>query len=103
MWKSIVRGIQSTIERRACRTNVYSQSSQDNTKNQEIKTNLINQPNLLPSTFISFNKSFCGQSKSTGAKDEKNNSEWNARHTWTEAVSWVNIFLHVLCNYASQQ
>lgn len=102
MWKFIVRGIQSTIERRACRTNIYSQSSQDNSKN-EVKTNLMNQQILLPSTFTFYDKSLCGWAKRAGAKDKKYNSEWNARHSWPEAVSWVNIFLRVRYNYASRQ
>ncbi|XP_012226819.1 uncharacterized protein [Linepithema humile] len=90
MWKFIVRGIQSTIERRICRTNIYSQSSQDNPTN-DVKTNLTSQQNLLSSTFTFCDKNFCEWAKRAGAKDKKYNSEWNARHSWPEAVSWSSI------------
>lgn len=92
MWKVVVRGIRETLERRVCRTNVYSQSSQDNAKN-EVKTSLTCQQKFLPPIFITCDKSFCGSAKSAGAKGKKH--EWNTKHSWPEAVGWVNIFFKI--------
>lgn len=39
---------------------------------------------------ISCDKSFCGPAKNAGANDKKH--EWNTKHTWPEAVGWVNKF-----------
>ncbi|EZA58089.1 hypothetical protein DMN91_005537 [Ooceraea biroi] len=87
MWKSVARGIRETLERRVCRTNVYSQSSQDNAKN-EIKTNLTCQQKFLPPVFVTCDKGFCGSAKSAGTKDKEHYSEWKAKHSWTEAFGW---------------
>lgn len=88
MWKVVVRGIRETLERRVCRTNVYSQSSQDNAKN-EVKTSLTCQQKFLPPIFITCDKSFCGSVRSAGAKDKKH--EWNTKHSWPEAVGWSSV------------
>lgn len=88
MWKVVVRGIRETLERRVCRTNVYSQSSQDNAKN-EVKTSLTCQQKFLPPMCISCDKSFCGPAKNAGANDKKH--EWNTKHTWPEAVGWSSV------------
>ncbi|KAM0725647.1 Chitin synthase regulator SKT5 [Formica fusca] len=88
MWKVVVRGIRETLERRVCRTNIYSQSSQDNAKN-EVKTSLTCQQKFLPPIFITCDKSFCGSAKSAGAKDKK--YEWNTKHSWPEAVGWSSV------------
>lgn len=106
MWKVVVRGIRETLERRVCRTNVYSQSSQDNTKN-EVKTSLTCQQKFLPPVFITCDKGFCGSAKSAGAKDNRHDTNWNTKHGWSEAVGWVNTifktrFVAILCNISLQ-
>ncbi|XP_011875383.1 PREDICTED: uncharacterized protein LOC105566188 isoform X1 [Vollenhovia emeryi] len=90
MWKVVVRGIRETLERRVCRTNVYSQSSQDNAKN-EVKTSLTCQQKFLPPVLITCDKGFCGSSKSTGANNSKHDSDWNTKHSWSEAVGWSSV------------
>ncbi|KAG5330896.1 SKT5 protein, partial [Acromyrmex heyeri] len=90
MWKVVFRGIRETLERRVCRTNVYSQSSQDNAKN-EVKTSLTCQQKFLPPVFITCDKGFCGSAKSTGAKNNRRDSNWNTKHSWTEAVGWSSV------------
>lgn len=106
MWKVVFRGIRETLERRVCRTNVYSQSSQDNTKN-EVKTSLTCQQKFLPPVVITCDKGFCGSTKSAGAKNNGHDSNWNTKHSWSEAVGWVNIFsttrpIIMLCNTSWQ-
>ncbi|XP_077261931.1 uncharacterized protein LOC143897278 [Temnothorax americanus] len=88
MWKVVVRGIRETLERRVCRTNVYSQSSQDNAKN-EVKTSLTCQQKFLPPVFITCDKGFCGSAKSSGAKNKQH--DWNTKHSWPEAVGWSSV------------
>ncbi|XP_011697392.1 PREDICTED: uncharacterized protein LOC105455625 [Wasmannia auropunctata] len=90
MWKVVFRGIRETLERRVCRTNVYSQSSQDNAKN-EVKTSLTCQQKFLPPVFITCDKGFCESAKSAGAKNERHDSDWNAKHSWSEAVGWSSV------------
>lgn len=97
MWKVVFRGIRETLERRVCRTNVYSQSSQENAKN-EVKTSLTCQQKFLPPVFITCDKSFCGSAKNAGAKN-KRGSDWNTKHSWTEAVGWVSKFLEIRICY----
>lgn len=99
MWKIITRGIRETFERRTCRTNVYSQPSQDNAKN-EVKTNLTCQPNFLAPIYFGWNKGFCGSAKSTDAKDKESDYKWDTRYSWPEAIGWVNIFsVHKCYNF----
>ncbi|XP_039308007.1 uncharacterized protein LOC105195862 [Solenopsis invicta] len=90
MWKVVFRGIRETLERRVCRTNVYSQSSQDNAKN-EVKTSLTCQQKLLPPVVITCDKGFCGSAKNAGAKSNRHGSDWNTKHNWSEAVGWSSI------------
>ncbi|KAK1135723.1 hypothetical protein K0M31_000304 [Melipona bicolor] len=86
MWKLVARGIRETLERRACRTNVYYQTSQEpNTKN-EVKTSLTCNHKFLPPTFSVFNKEFFGSTKTSGTKDKDYDSKWNAKYTWSEAI-----------------
>lgn len=90
MWKFVTRGIRETLERRANRrTNIYSQNSQENTLKNEIKTNLVSNQQFLTPTFSTFNNRFCDSTRSTGAKDKRDDSKWDAKHNWTEAVGWV--------------
>ncbi|XP_031836153.1 uncharacterized protein LOC116428542 [Nomia melanderi] len=90
MWKFVTRGIRETFERRACRTNVYSQTSQDNTKN-EVKTNLTCNHKFFTPTISVFSKRFCGSTKANDFKDKNEDSKWNPKHTWTEAVGWSSV------------
>ncbi|XP_032686866.1 uncharacterized protein LOC116851513 [Odontomachus brunneus] len=90
MWKIITRGIRETFERRACRTNVYSQPSQDNAKN-EVKTNVTCQQSCLAPIYLGWNKGFCGSAKSADAKDKERDYKWDTRHSWPEAIGWSSI------------
>ncbi|XP_012538676.2 uncharacterized protein LOC105837987 [Monomorium pharaonis] len=90
MWKVVFRGIRETFERRVCRTNVYSQSSQDNAKN-EVKTSLTCQQKFLPPVLITCDKGFCGSAKNAGAKNNGHDSDWKTKHSWSEAVGWSSV------------
>lgn len=91
MWKFITRGIRETLERRACRTNVYSQTSQEpNTKN-EVKTSLTCNHKFLAPSFSIFNKEFCGSEKTAGAKDNDYDSKYNTKYTWSDAIGWSSV------------
>lgn len=92
MWKFVTRGIRETLERRVCRTNVYSQSSQDGNSNGEVKSSslLCNHKFLAPK-FSSFVNRLFGYTRTTGAKDEGDQSKWHAKYNWTDTVAWVNI------------
>lgn len=92
MWKFVTRGIRETLERRANRrTNIYSQNSQENSVKSEINTNLVSNQKVLAPTFSTFNNGFCDSTKSTGAKGKKEDSKWDAKHNWTEAVGWTGV------------
>ncbi|XP_076236005.1 uncharacterized protein LOC143180276 [Calliopsis andreniformis] len=91
MWKYVTRGIRETLERRACRTNVYSQTSQDSNAKNEVKTNLTCNHKFLAPSFSAFNKQFCGSTKTGGAKDKEYDSKWNTKYTWSEAVGWSGV------------
>lgn len=100
MWKYVTRGIRETLERRACRTNVYSQTSQDSNAKSEVKNSLTCNHKFLAPSFSVFNKEFCGSRKTDGAEDKEQDSKWNTKYTWSEAVGWVNcvfkfIFLYL--------
>lgn len=98
MWKFITRGIRETLERRTCRTNVYSQSSQDNPKH-EVKTNLTCQ--FLPPIFITCDKSFCGSARTTdfNFKKKQHNSKLIFKYSWLEAIGLVNMCFSYLVVY----
>jgi len=81
--------IREIFKRHACRTKVYSRSLQD--RNNEIKMDSTHQQKSLPRVLITRDESFCESGKNADAKDKWYNSNWNANHTWTEAVGWVNI------------
>lgn len=90
MWKFVSRGIRETLERRACRTNVYSQTSQEpNTKN-EVKASLTCNHKFLAPSFSAFNKEFCGSSKTGGTKDKDYDSNYT-KYTWSEAIRWSSV------------
>ncbi|XP_012277180.1 uncharacterized protein LOC105697980 [Orussus abietinus] len=91
MWKFVTRGIRETLERRACRTNVYSQTSQDGNSSSEVKTGLACNYKFLPPAFVTYKSGFCGYVRDKGAKGERRNSQWNAKRTWTEAVGWSSV------------
>lgn len=92
MWKLVARGIRKTLERRACRTNVYCQTPQESNTKNETKANLTcNHKLLLPSFPV--NKEFCGSTKASGTKDKDHDSKWNTKYTWSEAIGWVNCSL----------
>ncbi|XP_017876907.1 uncharacterized protein LOC108623112 [Ceratina calcarata] len=91
MWKFITRGIRETLERRACRTNVYSQTPQEpNTKN-EVKTSLTCNHKFLAPSFSIFNKEFCGSTKTAGTKDKDYDSKYNTKYTWSDAIGWSSV------------
>ena len=97
MWKFVARGIRESLERRAgCRTNVCSQTSQDSNAKGEAKTSLVCNQKFLPPSFSAFTNGFCGSAKARGAKDKKQDSKWDAKHNWTEAVGWVRSDVFVM-------
>ncbi|XP_066594108.1 uncharacterized protein [Prorops nasuta] len=85
MWKLATRGIRETIERRACRTNVYSQSQDGKS---EVKTSFTCNQNLLSPSISSYTNAFSDSKKAGKTKDEYCHSRWNAKHSWSEAVGW---------------
>jgi len=88
MWRFVARGIRTIFERKlACHTNVYSRLLQD--KNNEIKMVSIHEQKSLR-VLITHVKSFYESTKNADANNQSN-SNWNANHTWTEAVGWVII------------
>ncbi|XP_043261644.1 uncharacterized protein LOC122402698 [Colletes gigas] len=91
MWKFVTRGIRETLERRTCRTNVYSQTSQDNNPKNEVKTNLTCNHKFLAPSFSAFNKEFCGSAKTDDANDNNHDSKWNTKYTWSDAVGWTSV------------
>ncbi|KOC67332.1 Death ligand signal enhancer [Habropoda laboriosa] len=86
MWKFITRGIRETLERRVCRTNVYSQTFQDPNPKNEVKASLTCNYKFLVPSFSVFNKHFCGSTKTDGAEDKEHDSKWNTKHSWSEAI-----------------
>lgn len=92
MWKSVTRGIRESLERRVCRTNVYSQSSQDGTENnnESSKCNSSERRCIAPS-FSAFYHGYCGNANHLGAKDKEGHNKYDAKYTWTDAVGWVII------------
>ncbi|CAK9826393.1 Chitin synthase regulator 2 [Anthophora retusa] len=91
MWKFVTRGIRETLERRTCRTNVYSQTSQDSNSNNEVKSSLTCNYKFLVPNFSVFNKHICGSRKIGGTKDKEDDSKWNAKHSWSEAIGWTSV------------
>lgn len=92
MWKFVARGIRESLERRSnCRTNLCSQSSQEGNAKGETKTSLACNQKFLAPSFSAFTNEFCGSARSRGAKDEKQESKWDAKHNWTEAVGWSSV------------
>lgn len=99
MWKFVTRGIRETLERRVCRTNVYSQTSQDSNAKTEVNTNLTCNHKFLAPNFSIFNKESCGSAKANGAKDKDHESKWNTNYTWSDAVGWVNCVVYIYLPY----
>ncbi|XP_029052241.1 protein SHC1-like [Osmia bicornis bicornis] len=90
MWKFVARGIRETLERRTCRTNVYSQSSQESNTKNEVKASLTCNHKFLAPSFTAFNNEFCGSSKSSGTKDKDHDSNYT-KYTWSEAIGWSSV------------
>lgn len=88
MWKFVARGIRETLERRTCRTNVYSQSSPESNTKNEVKASLTCNHKFLAPSFTAFKNEFCGSSKSSGTKDKDHDSNYT-KYTWSEAIGWV--------------
>jgi hypothetical protein len=84
MWKFVTRSIRESLERRTCRTNIYSQSSQDG------NSNAVEQKEFFTPTFSSTSHDYFGNTKDSGAKDNEEQNNYNADFTWLEAVSWVS-------------
>lgn len=92
MWRSLTRGIRETLQKHICRTNVYSQSStNDHSQSQVKETNSIckYQCNILPPIISAYKHGIFRSVKTGRAQDERHDSQWKAKHTWTEAVGWV--------------
>lgn len=86
MWKFVTRGFRETLERRACRTNVYSQTAQDNDPKSEVKQSLTCQHKFLTPSISVFNKGFCGSTKTGGTKNNNYEWKWKTKHILSEAV-----------------
>lgn len=91
MWKFVTRSIRDTLERRACRTNVYSQTSQEKNAKNEIRTSLACNHKFIATTFSSYNKGCCESKNSNGTEDKNEDTKWHTKHTWTEAVGWSGV------------
>lgn len=85
MWKFISRGIRETIERRACRTNVYSQTSADECNEAKPSVN-VKQSGLANCRYTS---GFCGFFHYRGTKDKKTGPGWSAERTLSDVLGWV--------------
>lgn len=98
MWKFVSRGIRDSIGRRACRTNIYSQSSQDppEAKQSKIVKN-CQYKRCIVQSFSSFYHGFYGKSRYLGAKDKQDKNKYDAKYTWTDAVGWVRKYLCWKC------
>jgi len=67
-----------------------AQSSQDKTKNK-VNTDLICQQRFLQPVFVlACGKDLCRPVRDASS-EKKNDSVWNARHSWTEAIGWVSV------------
>ncbi|KAL2722827.1 protein SHC1-like [Vespula squamosa] len=92
MWKFVTRGIRETLERRICRTNIYSQIIQDNnTKNEVKKKSLSCNHKFIEACYSAYSNRFCGSTKFKGAKDNNEGTKWDTKHNWTEAVGWSSV------------
>ncbi|XP_063994427.1 uncharacterized protein LOC135171798 [Diachasmimorpha longicaudata] len=89
MWKFISRGIRESIERRACRTNVYSQPPTDECNNSEVKSTVkVNDSSL---TTYRNTSGFCGFFNYRGTKDKKSRPHWSADRTLSDVLGWSSI------------
>uniref|UniRef100_A0A0C9PQ57 YbeQ_0 protein n=2 Tax=Fopius arisanus TaxID=64838 RepID=A0A0C9PQ57_9HYME len=86
MWKFISRGIRESIERRACRTNVYSQPTSEEC-NSEAKSSANVKKSSL--TNCRYTNGFCGFFNNRGAKDKK--TGWSAEKTLSDVLGWSSI------------
>ncbi|XP_043670729.1 uncharacterized protein LOC122630362 [Vespula pensylvanica] len=92
MWKFVTRGIRETLERRVCRTDIYSQIIQDNnTKNEIKKKSLSCNHKFVGASYSAYKNGFCGSTRSKGAKDNNEGTKWDTKHNWTEAVGWSSV------------
>ncbi|KAJ8681277.1 hypothetical protein QAD02_017064 [Eretmocerus hayati] len=112
MWKFLSRGIRETIERRACRTNVYSQSSQDanggstssssgpsSTSENRSKFCPCCPRGLLVPSFSALYHNYCEKGRQIGPKDSDDHNKYDAKYTWSEAVGWSSVIAvgYVVC------
>ncbi|KAI4485357.1 hypothetical protein M0804_006862 [Polistes exclamans] len=89
MWKFVTRGIRETLEKRGCRTNIYSQTTQENNTPNEIKkTSLACNQKFVEDNYSAYSNEFYGSAKSKGTKDNNEGTKWNTKHGWVDAVSW---------------
>ncbi|KAG7206480.1 hypothetical protein KM043_003825 [Ampulex compressa] len=91
MWKFVARGIRESLERRACRTNVYSQTPQDSNVKGEVKTSLTCNHKFLAPSISAYKHEYCGSKRTGDTEDKDYESKWNAKHTWSEAVGWSSV------------
>ncbi|KAI4485072.1 hypothetical protein M0802_012797 [Mischocyttarus mexicanus] len=89
MLKFVTRGIRETLEKRVCRTNIYSQTTQENNTPSEIKkTSLACNKKFFGDNYSACKNKFDGSTKSEGTKDNNEGTKWNTKHNWVDAVSW---------------
>ncbi|XP_011506021.1 PREDICTED: uncharacterized protein LOC105368655 [Ceratosolen solmsi marchali] len=85
MWKSVTRSIRESLERRTCRTNVYSQSTPDGNGNGN---NIEQREFFTPIVVSSISHDYFGSTKQSGPQDNDEQNNYNAKFTWLNAVSW---------------
>lgn len=97
MWKFVTRGIRESFERRACRSNIYSQSAQDPGGNEYNHNNTVTRKQQRsPEVPVYFR--CCGNAKDNGTKDKEKGHQWEARYSWTEAVGLVSLIYNYIRN-----
>ncbi|XP_014238665.1 uncharacterized protein LOC106660244 [Trichogramma pretiosum] len=101
MWKYVARGVRDTIERRTCRTNIYSQSAQqeptpENPERSVDRCKILK--SVRPQFFAVFNR--YGYKKYSGAEKDETKDKYKAEYTWCDAVSWSSVLAvgYVVCH-----
>lgn len=97
MWKTITRGIRESLERRVCRTNVYSQPSADD-NNPITICNEAKPSTSIKNSYLNLSKQqyngFCGLfNLRSDDEDKKYYSNWNkcTQRKLTDVLGWVCI------------
>lgn len=97
MWKFVTRGIRESLDRRLCRTNVYSQTNNNNSENNDsiINEQQLHQKNCLAKyhsdlkspIFSDFARRHC---QYLGAETNNEKQKSDPKYSWSDAVGWVS-------------